>query len=92
MVEGFHRGFRTRVNHPKPSVQEYFLAIREQQETSDYHLDRLGKGKTPSKRRKTSHEELFNICSEYSNYSSKLDYLFAVAKHFGPGVSSRKSP
>ena len=26
MVEGFHRGFKTRVNRPKPSVQEYFRA------------------------------------------------------------------
>ena len=86
MVEGFHRGFRFRVNRPKPSVQEYFRAIREQQVTSDYHLDRLGVGKTPSKRRKTSHEELFKICSEYSDYSSKLDYLFAVAKHFGHDI------
>ena len=43
-------------------------------------------GKTPSKRRKTSHEELFKICSEYSDYSSKLDYLFAVAKHFGHDI------
>ena len=86
MVEGFHRGFRTRVNRPKPSVQEYFRAIREQQVTSDYHIDRLGVGKTPSKRRKTSHEELFKICSEYSDYSSKLDYLFAVAKHFGHDI------
>ena len=86
MVEGFHRGFRTRVNRPKPSVQEYFRAIREQQVTSDYHIDRLGVGKTPSKRRKTSHEELFKICSEYSDYSSKLDYLYAVAKHFGHDI------
>ena len=54
-----------------------------QSEPPDYHIDRLGVGKTPSKRRKTSHEELFKICSEYSDYSSKLDYLFAVAKHFG---------
>ena len=86
MVEGFHRGFRTRLNRPKPSVQEYFRAIREQQVTSDYHIDRLGVGKTPSKRRKTSHEELFKICSECSDYSSKLDYLFAVAKHFGHDI------
>ena len=68
------------VNRPKPSVQEYFRAIREQQVTSDYHIDRLGVGKTPSKRRKTSHEELFKICSEYS------DYLFAVARHFGHDI------
>ena len=39
MVEGFHRGFKTRVNRPKPTVQEYFRAIREQQVTTDYHLE-----------------------------------------------------
>ena len=38
------------------------------------------------KRRKTSHEELFKICSEYSDYFNKLDYLFAVAKHFGHDI------
>ena len=34
MVEGFHRGFKTRVNRPRPTVQEYFRAIREQQITT----------------------------------------------------------
>ena len=48
MVEGFHRGFKTRVNRSKPSVQEYFRAIKEQQVVTDYHLDRLAVGKTPS--------------------------------------------
>ena len=28
MVEGFHRGFKSRVNRPRPTVQEYFRAIR----------------------------------------------------------------
>ena len=42
MVEGFHRGFKTRVNRPKPSVQEYFRAIKEQQVTTDFHVDLLG--------------------------------------------------
>ena len=50
MVEGFHRGFKTRVNRPKPSVQEYFRAIKEQQVVTDYHLDRLAVGKAPSKK------------------------------------------
>ena len=31
MVGGFHRGFKSRVNRPKPTVQEYFRTIREQQ-------------------------------------------------------------
>ena len=29
MVEGFHLGFKSKVNRPKPSVQEYFRAIRD---------------------------------------------------------------
>ena len=41
MVEGFHLGFKAKVNRPRPSVQEYFRAIKEQQVTTDYHLDRL---------------------------------------------------
>ena len=28
MVEGFHSGFKSRVNRPKPTLQEYFCAIR----------------------------------------------------------------
>ena len=86
MVEGFHRGFKSRVNRPKPTVQEYFRAIREQQVITDYHIDRLGVGKTPSKKRvkrKTSNDQLFQICSKYSDYSSKVDYLFEIAKYFG---------
>ena len=38
MVEGFHSGFKSKVNRPKSSVQEYFRAIRDQQVTTDYHL------------------------------------------------------
>ena len=38
MVEGFHSGFKSKVNRPKPSVHEYFRAIRDQQVTTDYHL------------------------------------------------------
>ena len=34
MVEGFHRGFKTRVNRPRLTAQEYFRAIREQQITT----------------------------------------------------------
>ncbi|KAL5260859.1 hypothetical protein ACHWQZ_G006781 [Mnemiopsis leidyi] len=86
MVEGFHRGFRTRVNRPKPTVQEYFRAIREQQVITDFHVDRLGVGKTPSKRRKSSHDKLFDICSRYSEYTCKVDYLFEVAKYFGHDI------
>ena len=50
MVEGFHRGFKCRVNRPKPTVQEYFHAIRDQQVITDYHIDQLGVGKTLSKK------------------------------------------
>ncbi|KAL5251921.1 hypothetical protein ACHWQZ_G014902 [Mnemiopsis leidyi] len=57
LVEGFHRGFETRVNRARPTVQEYFRAIREQQVTKDFHLDRLAVGLTPSKKRKTSNRD-----------------------------------
>ena len=46
MVEGFHRGFKSRVHRPKPSVQEYVRAIKEQQVITDFHIDRLSVGKT----------------------------------------------
>ena len=48
------------VNQPKPSVQEYFRAIRDQQVTTDYHLDRLAAGMTPAKKRKTTNHVLHN--------------------------------
>ena len=64
MVEGFHRGFKSRVNRPKPSVQEYFRAIREQQVTTDYHIDRMSAGITPSKKRKTNNDGLYAICCD----------------------------
>ena len=41
MIEGFHLGFKSEVNRPKPTVQEYFKAVRDQQVSTDYHLDRL---------------------------------------------------
>ncbi|KAL5255914.1 hypothetical protein ACHWQZ_G011212 [Mnemiopsis leidyi] len=65
-------------NHPadnaaKLSKRKFRRSLT--QVKSDYHINRLGGsgevGKTPSKRRKTSHEELFKICSEYADYSSK---------------------
>jgi hypothetical protein len=65
MVEGFHRGFKTRVHRPKPSVQEYFRAIDQEQVMTDYHIDRLEGGKTPSKRRRMSNHKLFDICKSY---------------------------
>ncbi|KAL5264936.1 hypothetical protein ACHWQZ_G005882 [Mnemiopsis leidyi] len=78
MVEGFHRGFKTRVNRPKPSVQEYVRAVKEEQVMTDFHLDRLSVGKTPSKRRRTCHTHLHDICSFYSTYPSKIDYVLQV--------------
>ena len=83
MVEGFHCGFKTRVNRPKPLVQEYYHAIREQQVITYFHIERLEVGKTNSKKRKTSNDQLFDICSGYAGYSNKIDYLFVVAKYFG---------
>ena len=86
MVEGFHRGFKSRVHRPKPSVQEYVRAIKEQQVITDFHLDRLSVGKTPSKRRRVNHSKLYDLCCFYSTYSSKLEYLFEVAKVFGHDI------
>ena len=86
MVEGFNRGFKTRVNRPKPSVQEYFRAIKEQQVVTDYHLDRLAVGKTPSKKRRISSSILYDLYSFYTTYPTKIEYLFAVAKYFGNNI------
>ena len=83
MVEGFHRGFKSRVHRPKPSVQEYVRAIKEQQVITDFHLDRLSVGKTPSKRRRVCHSKLYDLCCFYSTFSSKIEYLFEVSKVFG---------
>ena len=86
IVEGFHRGFKTRVNRPKPSVQEYLRAIKEQQVVTDYHLDRLAVGKTPSKKKRISSSILYDLCSFYTTYPTKIEYLFAVAKYFGNNI------
>ena len=69
-----------------PQKREVLSAIREQQVITYYHIDRLGVGKTPSKKRikrKTSNNQLFHICSKYSDCSSKVDYMFEIAKYFG---------
>ena len=86
MVEGFHLGFKSKVNRPKPSVQEYFRAIRDQQVTTDYHLDRLANGMTPAKKRKTNNHLLYKICLDFEEYESVLEYMFEVAKYFGHDV------
>ena len=84
MVEGFHLGFKSKVNRPKPAVQEYFRAIRDQQVTTDFHLDRLAAGMTPAKKRKTSNHVIYDICAGFEGYGEDvLDYLFDVAKYFG---------
>ena len=90
MVEGFHRGFKTRVHRPKPSVQEYGRAIIAQQSTTDFHMDRVEVGVTPSKRRRICNEVLNTLCMSYQGFDNKLEYLYAVAKHFGndPGPES----
>ena len=78
MVEGFHLGFKSKVNRPKPSVQEYFRAIRDQQVTTDFHLDRLA-----AKKRKTRNHVLYKICGDFLEYDSVLNYMFKVAEYFG---------
>ena len=67
----------------KPSVQEYFRAIRDQQVTTDYHIDRLAAGMTPAKKRKTSNHILYKICEDFLEYDSVLSYMFKVAEYFG---------
>ena len=83
MVEGFHSGFKSKVNRPKPSVQEYFRAIRDQQVTTDYHLDRLAHGMTPAKKRKNLNHVLYYTCVNFNQYDSVLSYMFKVAQYFG---------
>ena len=68
MVEGFHLGFKSKVNRPRPTVQEYFRAIRDQQVTTDYHLDRLAHGMTPAKKRKTTNHVIYEICLNVAKY------------------------
>ena len=80
MVEGFHRGFRTRVLRARPSVQEYLKA---EQVESDYHLDRLfNAGITPSKKRKTSSEGLFESFDTYTNCLQIVLTILLLAIHF----------
>ena len=61
-------------------------AIKEQQVVTDYHLDRLAVGKTPSKKRRISSSILYDLCSFYTTYPTKIEYLFAVAKYFGNNI------
>ena len=82
MVESFHRGFKTRVHRPKPSVQENVRAIKKRQNITDFHIDRLIGGKTPCKKRKICDD----LCCLYSTFSSKMEYLFAIAKLEGRDI------
>ena len=74
--------FKCKVKRPKPSVQEYFRAVRDQQITTDFHIDCLAHGKTLAKKRKTSNDVLYQICENFCQYDSVLSYMFEVAKHF----------
>ena len=76
-------GFKSKVNRPTPSVQEYFRAIRDQQVTTDYHLDRLAHGMTPAKKRKNLNHVLYDICVNFNQYDSVLSYMLKVAEYFG---------
>ena len=53
---------------------------------TDYHLDRLAVGKTPSKKKRISSSILYDLCSFYTTYPTKIEYLFAVAKYFGNNI------
>ena len=60
-------------------MQEYFRAIRDQQVTTDYHLDRLAHSMTPAKKRKNLNHVLDEICVNFNQYDSVLSYMFKVA-------------
>ena len=64
MIEGFHLGFKSKVNRPKPTVQEYFKAVGDQQVSTDYHLDRLEHGMTPAK----EYDCILNYLFEVAKY------------------------
>ena len=59
------------------------LTIEEQHVITDYHLDMLTVGKTTSKKKNISSSRQHDIWSNYTTYSSRIEYLFAVAKYFG---------
>ena len=72
MIEGFHLGFKSKVNRPKPTVQEYFKAVGDQQVSTNYHLDRLEHGMTPALRNVKltimgggPNHVLYNICLNF---------------------------
>ena len=64
-MEGFHRGYKTRVDRARSRSQEYFREIWEEQVTIDFHLDHLAGGFTPSKKHKASSEDLYHICTKF---------------------------
>ena len=84
----FHLEYKCKVNRPiKPSDQEYlyFRAIRDQEVTTNYHLDSLVCGMTPTKKRKRQ-ITFFTRSVRTSSTSVThyvLSYLFKVPKYFG---------
>ena len=77
--------FKCKVKRPKPSVQEYFRAVRDQQITTDFHIDCLAHGKTLAKKRKTSNDVLCQICENFCQYDSAcskwLSTLNTISKY-----------
>ena len=69
-------------------MHEYFLAIKETQVLTDYHLDRLEGGINPDKRRRVDDTQLRDIVSRFSEYDDKLEYLRELSKHFGHVVKA----
>ena len=63
-----------------------YIYSRKKKVVTDYHLDRLAVGKTPSKKRRISSSILYDLCSFYLTYPTKIEYLFAVAKYFGNNI------
>ena len=61
----------------------FTFLVRNQQITSDFHLDRLVHGMTPAKKRQTSNDVLYQNCEDLSQCNLVLSYIFEVAKCFG---------
>ena len=86
MAEGYHRGLETNANQPKLDVLEYSRATKEEHVITEYPLDRLSVGGTPSKKRRSSRTQLYDLCTLYSTYFTGLGSLFAEAKNFAHNI------
>ena len=70
-VEGFHRGMKLRLTHDHPTVAKYVLALKQQQRTTDFELNRLDYGidiTAARKKKKKMNED--SLRTHVLNYSS----------------------